>query len=247
MPLRVDGTDTLVKRSGVEHLGAANSAWDAQRQVQVPVVRRALFSKSRGVRYSTLEQAGVDATHLKPRYWQNLFRERFAESLGGFVMGALPDPNYLLPAEITETKPSVEWARPLEIVRRGGFTRVPTHAIGVVQERRSHPRAGLHLPMRLMAIAGRREPQPVTLVTQNISSSGIYFLCPLPIEPGTAIDLEVGLVERPLGHGSVRMVTAAHVVRTDRAETPGWRGVAATFDDIDFHRDERMIPRSEEF
>lgn len=166
---------------------------------------------------------------------------------GGFVMGALPDPKYLLPAEATETKPSLEWAQPLEIVRRRGFTRVPTHAIGVVQERRSHPRAGLRLPMRLMAIAGRREPQPVTLVTQNISSNGIYFLCPLQIEPGTAIDLEVGLVERPLGHGSVRMVTAAHVVRTDRAETPGWHGVAATFDDIDFHRDERMISRSEEF
>ena len=162
-------------------------------------------------------------------------------------MGAVPDPEHPKPAEVTEAKSSLEseLVRPLEIVPRRGFTRVPTHAIGVVQERRSHPRAALRLPMRLTAIEGQREPQPVTLVTQNISSSGIYFLCPLRVEPGTAIDLEVGLVERPLGHGSVRMVTAAHVVRTDRAETPGWHGVAATFDDIDFRRDERVILRPE--
>ena len=50
--------------------------------------------------------------------------------------------------------------------------------------------------------------------------------------------MEVGLIGRPLGMGSVQMRTAAHVVRVEDCETPGWRGYAATFDDIDFRRDE---------
>jgi hypothetical protein len=128
-------------------------------------------------------------------------------------------------------------------VQRSGFARVPTHAVGVVQERRTHPRAALRLPLRLTRVAGREEAVPVTLVTQNISSSGVYFLCPRRIEPGTAIDLEVGLVERPLGHGSVRMVTAAHVVRVQTVESPGWHGLAASFDDIGFERNDPGLAR----
>ena len=81
---------------------------------------------------------------------------------------------------------------------------------------------------------------PISLVTQNISASGVYFLSPRHIEPGTSIAFEVGLLERPLGHGSVRMSTAAHVVRVDATGTPGWHGVAASFDDIEFRRDETL-------
>ncbi|PYU32916.1 MAG: hypothetical protein DMG28_10015 [Acidobacteria bacterium] len=124
-----------------------------------------------------------------------------------------------------------------------GFPRVPTHVVGAVQERRLYPRAALRLPLRLKRVAGQREPVPVTLVTKNISSSGVYFLCPRWIEPGTPIELEVGLVDRPLGRGSVRMTTAAHIVRVEPADTPGWHGVAATFDDITFQRDEQVPPR----
>src|SRR2546422_3951256 len=118
-----------------------------------------------------------------------------------------------------------------------------SHVVGVVQERRLYPRAALRLPLRLKRVAGQREPVPVTLVTKNISSSGVYFLCPRWIEPGTPIELEVGLVDRPLGRGSVRMTTAAHIVRVEPADTPGWHGVAATFDDITFQRDEQVPPR----
>ena len=122
--------------------------------------------------------------------------------------------------------------------------RVPTHAIGVAEDRRRCPRACLCLPLQLTSIGGRAEALPVTLVTKNISSTGIYFLAPRVIEPGTAIELEVALVERPLGRGSVRLRTAAHVVRIDLGEVPGWNGFAASFDDIDFQRDDR-IPLAE--
>ncbi len=124
-----------------------------------------------------------------------------------------------------------------------GFARVPTHAVGVVDERRAYPRAALSLPLRLKRVAGQRETISVTLLTKNISSSGVYFLCPRWIEPGTPIELEVGLVDRPLGRGSVRMTTAAHVVRVEPTNTPGWHGLAASFDDVTFQRDEAIPPR----
>jgi hypothetical protein len=123
------------------------------------------------------------------------------------------------------------------------FARVPTHAIGVASERRGHPRACLSLPLRLIRIGETAEPAPVTLVTRNISSSGIYFLAPREIEPGTAIELEVALVERPLGCGSVQMMTAAHIVRADETSTPGWHGYAASFDDFAFRRDDVLPMR----
>lgn len=123
------------------------------------------------------------------------------------------------------------------------FRRVPTHVVGVHPEQRRHPRAKLALPLRLRRVAGELEPFPVTLVTRNISSTGVYFLCPRPIDRSTPIELEVALVHRPLGRGSVHMTTLAHVVRTEPAATPGWHGIAATFDDVEFERDEVLPPR----
>lgn len=123
------------------------------------------------------------------------------------------------------------------------FQRVPTHVVGVHPEQRRHPRAKLALPLRLRRVSGELEPFPVTLVTRNISSTGVYFLCPRAMDPGTAIELEVALVHRPLGRGSVHMTTLAHVVRAEPAATPGWHGIAATFDDVEFERDEVLPPR----
>jgi len=123
------------------------------------------------------------------------------------------------------------------------FARVPTHAVGVASDRRHSPRAHLRLPLHLRAVEGQNEPVSATLLTQDISSSGVYFLCPRWIAPGSAIELEVGLVDRPLGRGSVRMTTAAHVVRSEPAQTPGWHGIAVRFDDFDFERDEAVPSR----
>ncbi|MBI1750739.1 MAG: PilZ domain-containing protein [Acidobacteria bacterium] len=123
------------------------------------------------------------------------------------------------------------------------FARVPTHSFGMALERRYHPRAALRLPLRLTEVNHVVEAVPITLLTKNISSSGVYFLAPKRIEPGTPIELEVGLVERPLGRGGVRMRTVAHVVRTEDAPEPGWHGMAARFDDIAFQRDEELPPR----
>jgi len=136
-----------------------------------------------------------------------------------------------------EAPPWVERARPR------GIRRVPTHTIEVPNERRNYARAKMRLGIRLTRVAGQRPSRQLNLHTQNISSSGVYFLCPLRLEPGTPIKLEVALVERPFRSGSVRMVTDAHIVRVDRSRMHGMHGLAATFDDITFHRDDPVPPR----
>jgi hypothetical protein len=122
--------------------------------------------------------------------------------------------------------------------RPRGIARVPTHTVGRARERRSYVRANLTLPLSVRTVAGRPAAGLVALRTQDISSSGIFFLCPRRIEPGTPIEMEVVLVDKTSGRGTVRMCTQACVVRAEEAATPGWHGLAAAFDDITFIRDE---------
>jgi hypothetical protein len=150
---------------------------------------------------------------------------------------AQPEPE--LPAE----EPHREWSQAYPQRSVASFSRVPTHAIGVVSERRRSPRAALQLPLRLTQIGQQREPIPITLVTRNISSSGVCFLAPRRIEPGARVELEVALVERPIGRGGVRMSTVAHVVRVDACHEPGWHAICVTFDDFGFQRDEEIPAR----
>jgi hypothetical protein len=123
------------------------------------------------------------------------------------------------------------------------FARVPTHAVGVFPEHREYPRATLNLPLRLRSADGAAEHHPITLVTRDISSTGVYFLCPKQLAAGTPIEIEIVLVSKPLGLGSVVMVTKAHVRRIEAASVPGWYGVAAAFDDVEFDRDDGLPTR----
>jgi len=142
-----------------------------------------------------------------------------------------------------------EWERRAETIKRLETVRprrvflIPTHAVNLAFERRCSPRALLNLPLRLVRVNGLAQPSPITLVTKNISSTGVFFLAPCELAGGAAIEMEVALVGRPLGQGSVQMITAAHVVRVEESEIPGWRGYAATFDDIAFNRDDSVPMR----
>lgn len=128
-----------------------------------------------------------------------------------------------------------------ELPRR--FIRVPTHAVGVHPEHREYPRATLNLPLKLSSVAGVPETFPITLVTRDISSTGVYFLCPRELPANAAIELQIVLVSRPMGQGNVVMASMAHVLRVDPAATPGWFGIAATFDDVQFDRDDCIPSR----
>jgi len=124
------------------------------------------------------------------------------------------------------------------------FVRIPTHAVGMNHhEQREYPRASLRLPLRLRSINGVAEEFPVTLVTRDISSTGVFFLCPKQIQVGSAVELEIVLIPRPMGRGSVVILTQARAQRVEPAATPGWYGIAASFDDVQFDRDDRIPSR----
>ena len=123
------------------------------------------------------------------------------------------------------------------------FARVPTHAVGVHPEHREYPRATLRLPLRLRGVDGIQEEFPITLVTRDISSTGVFFLCPKQVAVGTRVELEIVLVSRPMGRGNVVVATMARVQRIEPAAMPGWFGVAAAFDDVEFDRDDGLPSR----
>jgi hypothetical protein len=160
-------------------------------------------------------------------------------------MGALPEPLGQGGVELSREEAHDRAGEPkrLETVRPRRVFLVPTHAVGLPFERRGAPRAYLNLPLRLVGVNGQSKTYGITLVTKNISSSGVFFLAPCEIETGLAIEIEVGLVGRPLGQGSVHMRTAAHIVRVEHSLTPGWKGYAASFDDIAFKRDDTLPHR----
>jgi c-di-GMP-binding flagellar brake protein YcgR len=115
--------------------------------------------------------------------------------------------------------------------------------VGVHPEHREYPRATLRLPLRLRSVNNILEEFPITLVTRDISSTGVFFLCPKELALGTQIELEIVLVSRPMGRGNVVVATTACVRRLEPAAMPGWYGVAALFDDMSFDRDDRVPAR----
>jgi len=132
-----------------------------------------------------------------------------------------------------------EAAEPSALVQEAGG--VPN----IAHERRLSPRLPLHLPLRLRRVAGKIEPMREALFTSDINSTGVYFLAPRQVEPGTTIELQIGLVDEPPGGGSLWMRTAAHVVRVEPTEMPGWHALAAVFDTIAFECGD-AIPRRRE-
>lgn len=161
---------------------------------------------------------------------------------------SLPSP---IPASGPSTIPSPAKKPTLKVVplRTPGaistrcFARVPTHAVGVFHEQREYPRASLRLPLRLRSVSSIAEDFPITLVTRDISSTGVFFLCPKRLDMNASIELEIVLVSRPMGRGNVVAVTLAKVRRVEAANMPGWFGIAASFDDLKFDRDDGVPSR----
>ena len=144
----------------------------------------------------------------------------------------------LLPITLPAQAPALRIVPLLRENQPRRFVRVPTHAVGVYPEHREYPRASLRLPLKLRGVDAVRESFPITLVTRDVSSTGVYFLCPKPLTVGASIELEIVLVSRPLGRGNVVVASMAHVRRVEPAAMPNWYGIAASFDDMQFDRDD---------
>jgi len=166
--------------------------------------------------------------------WDNLARQP-ESTVNAAAAPVFPEkPSVVPPAPALRVMPLLRDPRP----RR--FLRVPTHAVGVHREQRERPRAALRLPLKLRSVSGVMEDYPVTLVTRDISSSGVFFLCPKALAADTEIELDIVLVSRPLGYGNVVVSSKARVRRTEVAHMPGWYGIAASFDDFAFDRDDQI-------
>ena len=100
-----------------------------------------------------------------------------------------------------------------------------------IPERRRYPRFTAWLPLRLTAVAGKIEPAPETLLTQNISKSGVCFPAPRRIEPGQFIEIEVTLMGVKPGGNKVFISGAGYIVRLEPGNKPGWYKLAAVFDE----------------
>lgn len=98
-----------------------------------------------------------------------------------------------------------------------------------IAERRRYPRFTVWLPLRLTAVAGKIEPEPVTLLTQNISKAGVCFPAPRRIEPGQLVEVEVSIAGIGPGGSNVLISGAGYIVRVEFGIKPGWYKLAAAF------------------
>ena len=109
-------------------------------------------------------------------------------------------------------------------------------AVLLVEEKRLYPRLPLNLPLRLRRIAGQ---PPATnghgLWTEDISSCGVRFQAAHEIELDVPVELEVELVNGPLGGRHLQMVTLARIVRSGPGKKPGWQEFGAQFEEITFN------------
>ena len=80
------------------------------------------------------------------------------------------------PTTTTAAVPALRVQPLLSDTKTRQFVRVPTHAVGAHPEHREYPRATLRLPLRLRSVNGLQERFPITLVTRDISSSGVFFV-----------------------------------------------------------------------
>jgi hypothetical protein len=98
-------------------------------------------------------------------------------------------------------------------------------------ERRRHPRFTALLPLRVKGVGGIVEPNPASLVTQNVSKTGLCFPSPQRIEPGQSIEVEVTLLGAGLVGNNISVSSTGYIVRAESSNTPGWYRLAAAFDE----------------
>src|ERR1700722_10436817 len=96
-------------------------------------------------------------------------------------------------------------------------------------ERRRYKRIIAVFPLRLIAVACRHEPVPLSLITLNISKGGVCFPVPRRIDPGEFIEVEVTLMGLGLNREDVRVSNVGRVVRVEAGKKHGWYRLAAAF------------------
>jgi hypothetical protein len=97
-------------------------------------------------------------------------------------------------------------------------------------ERRRYPRFTAKLPLRVKVVGGIVQHDPLPLVTQNLSKTGLYFPAPQHIAPGQSIEVEVTFLGGGPGGNNMNVSGSGYIVRAESAEKSGWYKLAAAFD-----------------
>ena len=95
-------------------------------------------------------------------------------------------------------------------------------------EQRKHQRFDLHLPLELVR---SRENSRVAGETRNLSSTGVLFTSPAPVEVGESIEYLITLPKAKGSHVDVRLRCVGKVLRGD-----GDSAFAATLERYEFLR-----------
>jgi len=97
-----------------------------------------------------------------------------------------------------------------------------------VIEQRKNQRFDLHLPFELIRAGGNGKPAGET---RNVSSSGVLFTTPAPVEVGEPIEYMITFPTTPGSRSEVRLRCVGKVLRNDPEET-----FAATLERYEFIR-----------
>ena len=105
-------------------------------------------------------------------------------------------------------------------------------------ERRGNARFLLILPMtvRWVTRSGIAEAETES---RDISSTGIYFSLPIPVERGTAVEIMMTLPHQVTGNGQTRVRCHGRILRTD-ALGESRVGVATQIENYQFVRDDEV-------
>ena len=99
------------------------------------------------------------------------------------------------------------------------------------QERRRYPRCTACLPLRLKTVGGKVENNPITLLTQDFSKTGLCFPSPRRIEPGESIEVEVTLLGAGSNGENIDIRGTGYIVRAEETDRMGWFKLAAVIDE----------------
>jgi len=125
--------------------------------------------------------------------------------------------------------------------------RVPTHAFGVFHEQREYPPAAFVAFAFAGCAAWKNavEKYPVSLVTRDISSTGVFFLCPKTHRTQFCNpNWKSSFVSRPLGRGKRRRPSPSQkCAAVESANMPGWvRYRRPPLDDLKFRPPTMKVP-----
>jgi len=101
-----------------------------------------------------------------------------------------------------------------------------------ILERRRYPRFAVRLPFRLRRVAGRVESQAGTLVSNDVSKTGLRFTTERHIPPGQSIEVELTLAGYGPGGDDLQILGTGYIVRAEESAEPGKYQMAAVFDEL---------------